>query len=392
LEKIGVLRGPCLNPFEGQYFEKLPKFGFQPVGIATFDISFDRSEIGFPVRYGHTFKTVTRGKFNFFLNILTITKFDFRAYNFYLWDFKKLTSDLPLLHSNDISYAFSYQAVKTKIPTIITEWENIPFNYETQPYSKIKSYCRTHAQHFVAITQKAKEALLMEGVNDERISVIPAGIDCERFKPSQKDPTLLKQKGIPPNSFNVLFVGRLVPEKGIFSLLEAFSNLQNKFSNIQLLIVGSGSPEIKAQINKFVIDKRIGKNVKFLGAIRYRDMPKIHNIADVFCLPSIPVRTWAEQFGFSLVEAMACGKPVVSTFSGSIPEVVRDRQTGYLVEPNNARSIEVALESLIVDEKTRTDLGKNGRQWVLQQFEANVVAKQLADIYKRQLGNMGTEN
>jgi glycosyltransferase involved in cell wall biosynthesis len=176
-------------------------------------------------------------------------------------------------------------------------------------------------------------------------------------------------------------VGRFVPEKGIFSLLDAFSMLLKNFSNVQLLIVGSGAPQIRSQIVKSINENRIGRNVKFLGSIPYSLMPKIHNLADLFCLPSIPTRKWEEQFGFSLVEAMACGKPVVSTLTGSIPEVVKDRSTGLLVEPNDSTALRAALDTLIADEKTRMEFGRNGRQWVLQRFEANNVAQQLADIY-----------
>ena len=383
MEKVGILRGPSLNPYEGQYFEKLKKFGFQPVGIATFDAVYNPLEMHFPVRTGHSYSTLTKGKFRYLLHVLaSVTKYDFRAYNYFFWDLKSLTADLSIIHSADTWYPYTYQAVKTKVPTVVTEWETIPFNHNRLPFSRIQRFCRENVAHFVAITEKAKKSLLIEGVHPNQISVVPAGIDCDRFQPAGKEPELIKEFGISKDSFKILFVGGLISRKGIFFLLDAFSTLLKSNNNIQLIVVGSGSPKVRAQIAKQISDNKMGSKVRFLGRIGYSLMPKIHNLADAFCLPSVSTEDWEEQFGFSIVEAMACAKPVVSTFSGSIPEIVRDHSTGLLVKPSDAFAIKSALETLIADEKTRKTLGKNGRQWVLQRFEANKVANQLADIYR----------
>ena len=379
---MGILRGPSLNPYEGQCFEKLPKYGFQPVGITTYDNAVNLSEIHFPVRVGHNLKTLTKGKlWPLFVVAGKVTKYNFGSWNLRVFDLKKLTADLDIIYSADMWYPYTYQAVKTGIPTIVMEWENIPKNVEAFPYSKIKKYNREHATHFVAITEKAKEALVIEGVDPNRISVVPAGLDCERFKPAEKNEQVAKKLGISKDSIRILFVGRLVPEKGIFDLLNAFSILLKNIKNVELLIVGSGSSSMQIQISQLVENLKIGGKVKFLGSIEYSNMPQIHNLADVFCLPSIPTKTWAEQFGYSMVEAMACGKPVVSTSTGSIPEVVKNRTTGILVKPNDPRGLESALEELILNKQERDTFGRNAREWALNQFEANKIAAQLAKIY-----------
>ena len=381
---MGILRGPSLNPYEGQCLEKLPKYGFQPVGITTYDNAVNLSEIHFPVRVGHNLKTLTKGKlWPLFVVAGKVTKYNFGSWNLRVFNLKKLTADLDVIYSADMWYPYTYQAVKTGIPTIVMEWENIPKNVEALPYSKIKKYNREHATHFVAITEKAKEALIIEGVGPDRISVVPAGLDCERFKPAEKNEQVAEKLGISKDLIRILFVGRLVPEKGIFDLLNAFSILLRNVQNVELLIVGSGSSSMQIQISQLVENLKIGGKVKFLGSIEYSNMPQIHNLADVFCLPSIPTKTWAEQFGYSMVEAMACGKPVVSTSTGSIPEVVKDRATGILVKPNDPRGLESALEELILNKQERDAFGRNAREWVLQKFEANKVAGQLANIYSR---------
>jgi alpha-maltose-1-phosphate synthase len=381
---VGILRGPSLNPYEGQCFEKLPQYGFQPIGITTYDNAFNFSEIPFLKRVGHNFNTITKGEFRRLLHLARrTTGYDFNSWNLLIFDIKKLTADLDIIYSSDEWYPYSYQAVKTGIPTIIMQWENIAFNPEVIPYPKIRKYNHEHARHFVAITKKAKDALVLEGVAHDRISVVPAGLDCEKFRPMERNEQIVNKLGISEDSIKILFVGRLVPEKGIFKLLIAFSMVLKKVKNVELLIVGSGAPNTLFQIRQLAIHLKISLKIKFLGKIEYSNMAQIHNLADIFCLPSIPTKNWAEQFGYSLVEAMACGKPVVSTWSGSIPEVVRDHNTGILVQPNDPLGLASALEQLIIDTQQRVDFGINAREWVLQEFEANKIAEKLAYIYRK---------
>jgi glycosyltransferase involved in cell wall biosynthesis len=384
---VGILRGSSLNPYEGQYFKKLPNYGFQPIGIMTRDNSFTADEIPFPVRVGQSYKTLTRGKFRLLQRLAKkATGYNFESYDFRIYNLRGLTKDLDIVHSADIEFPYTYQAAKTGIPTVVTEWENIPFNFEEPPYSKIKKYNREHIAHFIAITEKAKEALITEGVDSERVTVIPAGIDCEVFKPADRNIELLEKFGLFKDSTKILFVGRFVPEKGIFDLLNAFSMLLQNNLNVELLIVGSGTAEMKNKINTLIATLKISEKVKFIGSIKYAEMPQIHNLADIFCLPSTETKTWAEQFGYSLVEAMACGKPAVSTWTGSIPEVVKHRETGILVKPNSPVELESALEELTLNKALKEKFGANGREWVLQRFEADKVAGQIAGIYRRVLG------
>jgi alpha-maltose-1-phosphate synthase len=384
LHKVGILRGPNLNPYEGQCFEKLPKYGFQPIGITTYDHPVSLDDIHFPVRQAHNIKTLTKGRLALLFRAYgKVTGYNSNAWNLGVLGLKKLAADLDVIYSADIWYPFTYQAVKTGKPTVVMEWENIPFNAEDYPYSKYKKYNREHAAYFVAITEKAKEALIMEGTDSNKISVVPAGLDCDTFKPAPRNEELAKKLSIKEDSTRILFVGRLVPEKGIIELLEAFYELTSKVEKVKLLVAGSGPPNMQTQIRHLIADRKIEGEIKFLGNIGYHVMPQIHNLADVFCLPSIPKKDWEEQFGFSMVEAMACGKPVVSTFSGSIPEVVKDRSTGILVQPQNVSALEAALEELVVNKQERELFGRNGREWVLQKFEADKVAGQLAQIFSK---------
>ncbi len=383
MQKVGILRGSGLGPAEGHLFNKLPNHGFEPIGITTFD-NPAKQEVPLQLRLGKNFNTVTKGRLRLVLGIATkVTGYNFNSYYFKVNNLKGLTKDLDVLHSADSWYPFTYQAVKTGIPTVTTEWENIPFIHEGRPYTKIKKYNREHVAHFIAITEKARQMLITEGTNPDRITVIPSGIDCDMFKPATKDASTMKRLGLTDSTTKILFVGRFVEEKGIFDLLNAFSTIQKNNANLELLIAGSGTPEMTAQMHKLTTDLKINTKIKFLGSIKYSDMPLIHNIADIFCLPSAETKFWAEQFGNSLVEGMACGKPVVSTWSGSIPEVVKDHSTGLLVEPHNPAALASALEELTSNRQLRETYGSNGRRWVLERFEADLIAGKIADIYRK---------
>lgn len=379
--KVGILRGPNLNAWDMQLYEKLKKFDILPIGITTVDHIYDISEISFPIRKVYSIGSVSRkilplirGTFTKFLG------YDINAFQMYLVRFEKYIHDLDVLHSADTYYPFSYQSVRSGKPTIITGWENIPFLNELRPYSRFKDHVRKNASHFIAITEKAKKALEIEGIESERISVIPAGVDMERFKPTEKNQELLKDLNIPQNANVVLFVGKLIRRKGIIDLIYAIYNILKKNRDVYLLIVGDGP--LKREILKLSQKLKINGNLRLMGSHKYSEMPKIHNLADMFCLPSVPTKNWQEQFGFALVEAMACGKPVVSTLSGSIPEVVANGRSGILVKPKDRVELANALDELILDENKRNRFGKNARKWVLEKFEAIKIAEKLAEVYR----------
>jgi len=102
-------------------------------------------------------------------------------------------------------------------------------------------------------------------------------------------------------------------------------------------------------------------------------------LADVFVLPSVPDRRWQEQFGMVLIESMACGKPVISTLSGSIPEVVGDN--AILVQSFDFLELYKALKKILSDEKLQYELGKKGREFVVKNYNAVDTARKIEKIY-----------
>jgi glycosyltransferase involved in cell wall biosynthesis len=125
-----------------------------------------------------------------------------------------------------------------------------------------------------------------------------------------------------------------------------------------------------------IVKLGICKRVKLAGGFKYVDMPRIYGIADIFCLPS--TYQMQEQFGMVLVEAMASGKPVLTTTSGSIPEVVGN--AAVIVKPNNPILLYQALRRLISDDGLREELSKVARKRAEEKYDATRISLQLEKI------------
>jgi glycosyltransferase involved in cell wall biosynthesis len=123
------------------------------------------------------------------------------------------------------------------------------------------------------------------------------------------------------------------------------------------------------------------KNVIIAGNFSYSEIPEIHNLADIFVLPSIPVKNWQEQFGMVLVEALASGKPVISTLCGSIPEVIGN--AGILIQPNDPLSLYYAIKKLIIDEDLREKYSKLARTRAEDIFNPEKIALNLKREYEK---------
>jgi len=380
---IAIIRGPFLNKFEMQSYEPLMKY-HNITAHYTNDNFFNVEDINIPKRKLRSLES----SFGSHVSRLLKLPLHLAGHYYHMVGLEREFELIDIAHTVETFYAFSYQAVKAKrkhrIKVVTTQWENIPFNHESLPLARhIKNAVRKNTDLFVAVTEQAKNALILEGVPSGKIVVIPMGVNLSKFRPSEKDEFYLSSLGLSRDDFIILFIGRLTWEKGIYDLIYAHNKLikNRELYNrrIKLVIVGKGPAE--RQITKLTHELEISTTVKLAGSYAYDKMDKIHNLADIFALPSIPTKHWQEQFGMALVEAMACGKPLVSTLCGSIPEVVGE--SGILVTPGNHLSLYKKLKELIADESKRTELGRNARERAEEKYDAMTIATKLKDIYEK---------
>jgi glycosyltransferase involved in cell wall biosynthesis len=268
------------------------------------------------------------------------------------------------------------------IPLVLTCWENIPFLHDTEPDTAArKARLRGQAAVLVAVTPPARDALVAEGADADRIRVLPAALDVDRFEPGH-DPAFLRSlTGIPEGDRIVLYVGRLIREKGVVELVRAFASVSAN-ARAHLVVVGNG-PE-GGRIATAARALGVAERVHVLPGQSYADIPAVFRGADVVAIPSLSTPYWQEQFGFVLAEAMACGRPVVTTRTGSIPDVVGD--AALLVDDYDVPALGAALSDLLADPVRAAALGAAGRSRVEERYTAAVVAPRLEAVYREASG------
>jgi glycosyltransferase involved in cell wall biosynthesis len=274
------------------------------------------------------------------------------------------------------------QAIEAKerfgTPLSVMVWDNIPFNNEPDETMRARKQRTIEAADaFVVHTERSGRTLMLEGVDEDRIVAVPPGVDTERFHPGDGDRS---DFGIPDDAFVILFVGWLLPRKGIDWLLLALRELLNEGGQpVHLVAVGSGPGQ--ERVDALVERLDLASACTFTGSLPHGRMPDLFRCADTFVLPSIATPEWQEQFGVSLLEAMASGTPVVSTYSGAIPEIVGD--AGVLCQPNDFVALHGALRSLMDELGRRTALGLAGRKRAAAYFDVKQQASALSELYAR---------
>jgi glycosyltransferase involved in cell wall biosynthesis len=350
---------------------------FEVVGFTTYAHNFDLRDIPFAVHRSFSWGQLLRSRVA--RSVVTRMIGDYHD----IQGLRRALTGFNVVHAAESFYYCTYQVARLKqqlgFRLAVTAWENIPFAANRPATRRIKQLVFQETDRFLAASERARTALLLEGVAEEKIRVQWPGVDTTHFRPMQKDESLLARWSCTPDDFIVLFVAHLYHQKGIFDLLYAFYLLRKRtgLSNLKLLIAGDG-PERRAVLET-IASLGLDTYVRLLGGHRYSDMPAIHNLADIFVLPSQPTPAWQEQFGYVLAESMACGKPVIGTLSGSIPEVIGE--AGVLVQPADPTSLASALAGLLSSPTRRADLGAHARQRAEQLFSVLTVASQLERHY-----------
>src|ERR671933_2077943 len=270
-------------------------------------------------------------------------------------------------------------AVRRGIPALFFTWQNIAQRYPP-PFSLMERYTFAHAAHAIAGNAAAADILRAKGYRGP-LAVIPQfGVDPDLFAPRATQVPGCPQHGEPSRNptFVIGFVGRLVAAKGLCVLLEALAGLDGAW---ELRVVGTG--EARAQAEALAGRLGIAQHVVFMGQQPSTAMPAIMRQFDVLVGPSLTTPRWKEQFGRMLVEAMACGVPVIGATSGEIPNVIGD--AGIVVPEGDSVALRTAIARLRDDPAQRRDLAERGRARVLALFTQQSVARRTHAAYQEML-------
>ena len=307
------------------------------------------------------------------------------GWNYQMSGLEQALRDFDVAIVHDMIYAYSYQAMRARrmhgLKVIYTVAENIPFNYETSLTRAAREEMRQKATHFIAVSERSRTALLVEGIEPQRVSVVHQAIDSRPFCRSDGCSVTRHQLGLQERDFVILFVGRLIWYKGVFDLVYAFKLLvmENPQSNLKLLFVGDG-PD-RHSLESVVERLGVRDQTRFVAYIPYDQMPNVYRAANLCVLPSIPSRHWQEQSGYAIKEAMASGTPVVTTMSGAIPETVAD--CAILVQPNDPKSLFDAMSTILREPRLGDDLAARAQRRVREDLDVEVLGCRLLHLLER---------
>jgi glycosyltransferase involved in cell wall biosynthesis len=226
-----------------------------------------------------------------------------------------------------------------------------------------------HADLVVCISDFTRSQLmyLTEPDHWAKLHVVHCGADLSRYplEPPRTGPGLV-----------VLSVARLAAQKGLDVLLNAVKTIADAGVDVQLVLVGEGP--LRERLGRRAERLGIADRVALAGAVGQDEMAGYYAGADVFCLPS-----FAEGVPVVLMEAMASGRAVVATRIAGVPELVEEGVSGLLVTPGNADELAAALERLASSPQERESMGLAGRRKVVQDFDAERCAAQLASLFQQ---------
>jgi len=262
-------------------------------------------------------------------------------------------------------------------------WENIAYEDKDVGLKRVIKKLiikATLALSDGAICGMKKAENILKSFNSDIVigTFLHAGFNVERFRPDLNHEEVTNQYGLAGKKI-FLFVGALGQRKGIHVALKALAEIKKKES-IRLLIVGSG--EYKPELERMVKDLSLEEEVIFIPWIENEKLPALYNAADVFIYPSIPFEGWEEQFGYSIAEASLSGLPVISTYTGSIDEVLVDGQTGIMVPPNDIQALTLAMSECIEYPEKAKQFGRRGREFIKDNFSNSIIANKMFQLFK----------
>jgi glycosyltransferase involved in cell wall biosynthesis len=244
------------------------------------------------------------------------------------------------------------------------------------------------AKRFIAVSETVKQMLTEYSIGIDKVAVVPNGFDVQDIRGKSELP-------LPPHLQNLfcgrypvlVYVGRIAPMKGQDILIEAMNNLRKTYPSSLCLIVGrvgsEDSVEDVAGFNQRLIRQietyELQDSVHFVGEIDY--VPALIAHSDVYTHPS-----WTESFSRVVAEALICGKPVVCTNAGALPEVVGS-QGATFVEPGDAEALGRGVLRVLAEDAFRQDMVSFGRAYVENYYPIYRTTEKLLDVLKAAIGN-----
>ena len=284
-----------------------------------------------------------------------------------------------LIHSHSLlpqGLSVALVARLFRIPHVTTSHGNDVFGLKpTGLMGRLKRYVLASADAITVNSSATRNAVENLDADPSKISLIPAVANEGEVQADLLNE--IKTKYEP--SRILLFVGRLIEEKGILELLRAFAILSKEDTHLHCLIVGDGP--LKPEAEQLAGTLEINSKIEFLGWRPREEIPSWMSAADLLIVPSRETNGWQEAQGLVVVEAMAVGTPIVASRLGGIPDMVIDGETGFLFDPNSTNGLLEAMRKAL-----SSDLGPQIRlsqkELYSSKFKGSVIAKTTSELYE----------
>lgn len=241
------------------------------------------------------------------------------------------------------------------------------------PYSAMEQYAYRHMAHMIAVNAAAGEVARRKGYKGPLSVFTVYGIDPALFQPAPR-----REPRATPDTFIIGYLGRLTLYKGTGLLIEALASMPARF---RLRFIGSGPDE--PELRRLVTQYGVADRVEFRDAVPTDAVPATLAEVDALAVPSLTQPNWMEQFGRVLIEAMACGTPVVGSDSGEIPNVIGD--AGLVTPEGDVAALRAALLRLGADPTLCERLSAMGRERALRHFTNDAAADNIVRVYQQAL-------
>jgi glycosyltransferase involved in cell wall biosynthesis len=248
--------------------------------------------------------------------------------------------------------------------------------YDPSWMSRLLTWSIPRADALIAISNFVAGTLPAPRRPSQQVHVVLNAADTDRFQPGVGRDLVRRELGVDETTIVVVTVCRLIPGKGVAHLIRALPLVRKVTNDVRLVVVGEAvRQEYSDELNHLIDSMDVRAHVDLLG---WRaDVPPLMAGADIFALPS-----FGEPFGLVYLEAMATALPVVALNNGGTPEVVVDRGTGLLSDPDDIESLAANIVTLANDPQLRASMGQQGRERALHEFTAQRLCREIADVYQ----------
>lgn len=265
------------------------------------------------------------------------------------------------------------RAARGEAPLVFRTAQSLPKTYPP-PFSWIENSCTSQMAGWIYSGRLVEQNLLSRRhYPDKPRHCAPLGFDADAFQPdAEAGLSVRKEIGWEAGSLVVGYLGRLVEEKGLRVLMAALDACQ---ADWRLLLVGNGP--LASEVRRW--GERWPGRVHLADDVQHSEVPRYLNAMDVLAAPSLTAPHWREQFGRMLVEAFACGVPVIGSDSGEIPYVIRE--TGLVVPEGNAAALAAAIDQLLADEFRRSKLSAEGIERAGREYTWSAIARGMLGFF-----------